>query len=222
MAVWYLGVREEWTSVAHAVDAPYSYHAGVGVDRVLLLGGHTAAGFGVLTHQLGLVGTLSRQLSKLTGRGVEVRAIADVGMTLRMLIPRGREIPEMWAQLVLITVGINDALRLTPVAAWQEQLRTLITVIRERTDPRTPILIVQTPSPVMVWDFARLPASIAARHARLLNAATQEVCQTLPHTTYLPFHRAKLEAGEDRLQWRTSMYKKWSLEFIAAVAEKLQ
>ena len=105
MAMWYLWVRDGWTNVAHAIDAPHAVQAGDGLDRILLLGGHTSAGFGVLTHQIGLVGALSRQLSKSTGRGVEVQAIADVGMTLRALAPRAREMPALWADAVLVTSG---------------------------------------------------------------------------------------------------------------------
>ena len=221
MAVWYLGVREGWTNVAHAVDAPYAVQAGVGLDRILLLGGHTSAGFGVLTHQIGLVGALSRQLSKTTGRGVEVQAIADVGMTLRALAPRAREMPALWADAVLITVGINDALRLTPVGAWREQLRTLIEVIRERTDCGTPILIVEIPPTVMVWDFARVPARIATSHARALNAETQILCRSLPHTSYVPFNPSQSEALPNLIQWRAAMYTEWSKKFVATVAEAL-
>lgn len=221
MAMWYLWVRDGWTNVAHAIDAPHAVQAGDGLDRILLLGGHTSAGFGVLTHQIGLVGALSRQLSKSTGRGVEVQAIADVGMTLRALAPQAREMPALWADAVLVTVGINDALRLTPVGAWREQLRTLIEVIRERTECGTPILIVEIPPAVMVWDFARVPARIATSHARALNAESQMLCRSLPHTTYVPFNPSQLEGIPNLIQWRAAMYTEWSMKFVATIAEAL-
>jgi hypothetical protein len=73
MAPWHLGVADSWANWPHAEDAPYSYIPGPGPDRVLVLGCHTPAAFGVLTHELGLVGDLSRyvhrsRVSRVTNR----------------------------------------------------------------------------------------------------------------------------------------------------------
>ena len=61
MRLWRLTVCYSWNNGPHPVDTPHAHVTGPGPDRVLLLGGPLVTGYGVLTHQLGLVGHIARQ-----------------------------------------------------------------------------------------------------------------------------------------------------------------
>lgn len=225
MLLWHRLVREDWDSVAQAMDAPYAFHQGTGLDRVLLLGGHTAAGFGVATHQLGIVGTLSRQLSALTGRATEVEGCADIGMTVRSLLPRVRQLRANNAadfDVVLVAAGINDSLRLTSPKSFEADVRKLVSVVEQLNRRPTPILFIEIPPPRMVWDFSAIPAVIAARHAIALNQQLRGICDGTRLATFVPFAPSANveELGLDR--WRSSMFQEWAERFVTAVATALR
>lgn len=218
MRLWHLGVLDSWAHWPHAEDAPYNYIPGLGPDRVLLLGGHTPASFGVLTHQLGLVGCLSRQLRNITGRGIEMEASANVSMTLHDLVGWVQNLPPVRSGAVMVLVGLNDALRLTSLRGWERDLRTLIEAIRRDTVEDVQILIIEIPPIDTVWTLSTLPRRVAARHARLLNETTKNFCRHLTHTTFVPFHPAEGEGEPTLRTWRPGMYQEWSHELAIPLA----
>ncbi|GIT82179.1 hypothetical protein LLS1_38480 [Leifsonia sp. LS1] len=222
MLVWHASARRDWDSVAHAMDAPYAFSEGAGLDRILVLGGHTAAGFGVVTHQLGIVGSLSRQLSALTGRGTAVSACADIGMTVRSLVPRVGGLGRIEVDVVLVTVGINDSLRLTAAQSWEAHLRALIGLIVQCSDHHTPILFVEIPPARMVWDFALLPAMIATRHAVTLNDVTRKICNEHSSAVFVPFNPSRSVNELGLTRWRGEIYKEWAKDFVIAVDQALR
>jgi hypothetical protein len=65
-------------------DLPRVEAPGQDTQRILILGGG-AAGFGVLTHELGLPGHLARQLRHLTGRGQIIDVVSDNKPTTRSI-----------------------------------------------------------------------------------------------------------------------------------------
>jgi hypothetical protein len=222
MTLWHLGVADSWANWPHAEDAPYCYIPGPGPDRVLVLGSHTPAGFGVITHELGLVGNLSRYVQNITGRGIEMEACTDVNMTLHDLVGRVHNLPPVSSGAVMVLVGLNDALRFTSLREWKKDLRALSEVIRRHTVGDVHIVIVEIPRVDMLRTLRPLPKRIAARHARLLNETTKQFCLHLTSTQFVPFPSVKTEGKPALHSWTPGMYKELSRELAVPLAEALR
>ena len=71
MRSWVRQVFRNLADVPRPLDDPRAHASGVDSDRILLFGGGAAVGWGVLSHNLALPGSLARALSDLTGRGAD-------------------------------------------------------------------------------------------------------------------------------------------------------
>ncbi|GII92661.1 SGNH/GDSL hydrolase family protein [Sinosporangium siamense] len=93
--------------------------------RLAVLGESTAAGVGVANHDEGLAGHLSRSLARRTGRAVEwqvaARSGANAKVTIRDLLPLLKP-----ADLVVIVLGVNELLDMTPLRSLEVDLIHLI------------------------------------------------------------------------------------------------
>ena len=201
------------------VDAPYAYVAGPGPDQVLLLGSDMAAGCGVLTHQLGLVGHISRQLSDITGRGVELEACAEAGITLNKLVECIQNLPPVRPGAVMVIVGVNDALRLTSARAWRQDLQTLLDVIRGADAQGIHTLVIGIPPLDAFGTLAPLRQRVIAQHARLLNETSKRLCHNLTQVTFVPFLPAEPDRGP--ACGSSEAYQNQSRDFVVPLAAAL-
>jgi lysophospholipase L1-like esterase len=114
--------------------------------RLLVLGDSTAAGVGAETQHDALPGHLAQQLAARLGRGVEWRAVGENGATSRDLLRRYlAEATSAPADLVFLTVGANDALKLRPRWAFARDIRALLSGLR-RANPDAVILVSSLPA----------------------------------------------------------------------------
>lgn len=221
MRLWHLGVVDSWANLPHAEDVPYSYMPGLGPDRVLILGGHAPASFGVLSHEFGLVGNLSRQVQNITGRGVEIEVCANVSMTLHDLVRRVGKLPPVSSGAVMVLVGLNDALRFASIRQWKKDLSDLNALIRRHTVEEVHVFLVEIPPVDLFRTLGPLPKGIATRHARLLNETTKQFCLHLTSTHFIPFPSVEAKGGPTLHSWTPETYKEWSRELAGPLAEAL-
>lgn len=186
MRLWRLATLATWSTSPCADDPPYTYVEGPDPIRVLLLGGNAVAGFGVLTHELGLVGQIGRQLAHATGRGIEVEACGRVGMTINELVSRVATLPRVRTGMVVIALGINDILRMTSLRSWARDLNRLFDLVREDRAENVQIVVVKAPSMHKNIVFAWLPQRIIVWQSQLLNEATRRICSRLDYVTLVP------------------------------------
>lgn len=222
MMLWRLGVLASWENEPCAVDPPYEYVDGPDPVRVLLLGGNAVAGFGVLTHQLGLVGQISRQLAQATGRGIEVEACAQVGMTIDQLLVRVKDLPRVRTGLVVIALGVNDILRLTPLRTWKRDLQMLFDLIREDAAENVQIIVVEAPPMDKLHGSAWLPSRISDWQSRLLNESTRVVCNDLDYVTLVPFPVNKKVGGIDIVGGNAETYRTWAAKLTVHLENAVQ
>jgi lysophospholipase L1-like esterase len=212
MQLWRLGTPARWSESPCADDPPYAYVEGPDPIRVLLLGGNAVAGFGVLTHELGLVGQIGRQLAHATGRGIEVEACGRVGMTINELVSRVDTLPRVRTGIVVIALGINDILRMTSLPSWARDLNRLFDLIREDRAENVQIVVVKAPPMHKANGFAWLPQRIVVWQSRLLNEATRRLCSRLDYVTLVPSpmtddaHWPGMEGGSE------DSYRSWASE----------
>lgn len=91
--------------------------------RLGLLGDSIIAGVGVSSQAEGLSGRLAWHLARLTGRPVEWRCVGLSGARAQELLEV--ELPLEQPDLVVVSAGVNDVLRLTSGNAFRRHLRTL-------------------------------------------------------------------------------------------------
>lgn len=155
---------------------------------VLVLGDSAAAGVGCETQTEAVCGQWVNGLQQQ--RSVHWQLIAQSSLTCRGVLALLKDsdltIPTKPLNKVLISVGVNDVTRRTPLAQWKQDLQAL-------TDYLTTVLhteqIIYTSLPPM-HAFPALPQPLRwyiGQQAKQLNRALQTHCQGQPNTHFLNF-----------------------------------
>jgi hypothetical protein len=181
-AAWREG---ELDTVPRPRDAPRAHAAGPDALEVLVVGSGAASGWGVVTHELGLVGTLCRALAHRRHGGVTVGGAVRPDMQMRHAAAELRRHPLDVYAIVCLVLGVNDVMAMTSRAEWEWELRRALDEIERRRDPGTQILVTgiqPIPSiPVFAGPFAR----VLDRRARQLNELTRRECDARLGVTFV-------------------------------------
>src|SRR5690606_26735083 len=140
-------------------------------DRVLVLGNGFARGWGVASHRVALAGRLSDALGDRTGRGCDVEVIGDERMDVRSALPWLGDRGLGGVDVVVVALGVSDALRRTPVAEWRRALGAVLDEIVSRSRPDAAVLVLGIPPLAALPAFDGMVARTADRHRERLNAA---------------------------------------------------
>ncbi|BDZ47130.1 GAF domain-containing protein [Naasia aerilata] len=206
--IWYALHLKEAGSVPRPRDLPSWRPADSGFDSVLLLGNGPCHGWGVATHALALTGQLGRELPTRTQRPCGVDYIGDETMNLAAALPwlGNRELGAY--DSIAVVLGVNDAVRLTPVAEWTKGLRRLLDTLLDRAAPEVPILLagIQPPSSVPMYQTAL--GAVADRHARRLNAASASIAADYDRVRFFPLGAADLTGA--RPYGSPEAYAEWA------------
>lgn len=207
------------TRLPRPTDAPTVHIVGTDPDRVLLTGGGTAIGYGVLSHELALAGHLARQISSATGRGIDVDVLAEQDLVIRNVGDLLRETNMAAYDAVIVTLGVADSLRRTPLRHWRSALAELVEDIEGRTAAGTHLFVVATQPVQTVTTFDNQVGLFAEAHGRLLNRESERVCAEGARSVFVPFDPGP-ERGE---RYRTShTYGRWAQEIAPAVIAVLE
>ena len=192
-------------SVLQQVPRPagsLSVHSdGVDADRVLLFGSGLAVGWGATSHSEALPGHIARALSDLTGRGTDVDIIADPWLridTARSALAGRR----LWRfDLIVLTLGSNDALDLVSPRRWTTELSKLLDVIATQAAPATRVVVVaiEPISALAVFDGPNAERADAA--AASLNAASAVLAASRSGVSFITLHNGRYDyaAAADQL-----------------------
>ena len=184
MRAWTTSLDRKFRGIPLPTDAPQAHSPGIDSDRILLVGGGPAVGWGVLSHTLALPGALARALTARTGRGADVDVIARSSMTARSA-PEYIDFANLWRyDAVVLTLGIGDAGRLTSTRAWQRDLARLVEQIQRSSSLGTEVFLAG------IVPLASLPVF-------------RSPCGALAGAQALEFNRISLElaTGVDRLSF---------------------
>jgi lysophospholipase L1-like esterase len=157
--------------------------AGPNPLRLLVLGDSTACGVGAATQDEALPGHLSRALAQRWNRGVEWQAMGRSGGTARDLLDDF--IDDATAQsydLVFLTVGANDALKLRTRSAFVSDVNELLMRLRFAS-PAAPIIMSALPA---FFRFTLLPQPLKGtlyRHSRSLEAGARNAVERFPNAS---------------------------------------
>ncbi len=119
------------------------YGEGTPARRVLVIGESTAAGVGVETHDQGLASHLARQVHEHTGQTIAWHTFGINGIRLGALVGELETAELPAADVVLLSMGVNDTTGFTPRYHFRRQLREL----RQLLAPRYPgpLLLLSVP-----------------------------------------------------------------------------
>ncbi len=174
-----------WRSLPHPPSGVAIARAdGHDPDRVLLAGGSSAVGLGVLGHDLALAGFLARSTAAITGRGVDVEVFADPRMTAAMIRDRLDPVTISRYDAIVLTIGTREAFSLTPTDRWVDQLTGLLDRIIAGRDAGPSILIVgaEEVEPVPLPGFV---SRLVRGRARAINQATRAAILGRPRIRFV-------------------------------------
>lgn len=158
--------------------------AGHDPDRILLAGGSSAVGWGVINHDLGLAGQLARATSAVTGRGTDV----EVFTYPRLDIPGlQRELtPEVISRVdaLVLTLGGRESFELMSTRLWRKQLSALLDQIITGRHAAPCVIIVgaEESSPIPLGPIV---TTLAMNRARAFNQATRELIAGMPRVVFV-------------------------------------
>ena len=219
MRAWAAGAGEGLGNVPRPTDAPHAHSPGTDSDRILIFGSGPAVGWGVLSHDLALPGSLARALSARSRRGVDVDVVFSPQTTAHSAAPEISGLLLRRYDAIVVTLGGNDALTLTSVRAWRRDLARLLRLLEETSAPSTRIFMLGI-QPVRSFPAFDSPlGSVADRHASILNEATAHLCTTLPRTSFVPL--TVPVASPDRFRTGAD-YRHWAGLVADAMVPPLQ
>ena len=205
--------------VPHPVDSPHVHAPGSDPDRVLLFGSGPAVGYGVLSNDLALPGHLARQLSAITGRGVDIDVIADQEVTIQGSLGLLSDLNLWRYDAILLTIGVNNALLLTPLTIWRKAISELLTYVSEHVPQSTRVFVVAVPPIRAIDPFTRVSGWLADQHSVALNRETKRIVSGFPHFTFVPFSPL---ASTDRVRYHSAAtYQQWATIIVAPLSQQL-
>ncbi|WP_082599415.1 MULTISPECIES: SGNH/GDSL hydrolase family protein [unclassified Nocardioides] len=155
--------------------------------HLVVLGDSVAAGVGIAHHDATLAGRLAVLLSD--GHAVRRAVVAQSGLTaggvLDLVDSRAPELAS--ADVVVLSVGVNDAKGLHSTRRWRAELTALLDAL-SRTAPRAQVVLLGVPDMSM---FTRLPRplrSVMGLRSRALDRAGRSIVSSYPSVQHLPLN----------------------------------
>lgn len=214
---WLATSSQSWRTLPVPSGPPVAHSDGPDPDRVLLFGAGISMGYGMKTHDLALPGQLARQVSDLTGRGVQIDVVTGENLTLanalsNLSVARLREL-----DVVMATPGSLDKLLLMSVPVWRQRVDFLLDHFATNAPASLRVLFIGVPEVSHLVRMPRLLAYSADRSARALNASLESACAARPYVQFIPF-RPTEPVGRDGTG-RT--YERWASLLAPQVATAL-
>lgn len=183
-------------------------------DRILVVGNGPSHGWGVITHQLALTGQLADAVAARTGRACDADLIGAEAMNVRSALAWIGDRDLRGDDCVVLVVGFNDALRFTPVATWERELRKLMDGIAGRMRHDATMVVVGIPPISSFSSYGSLAGRLSDQHRLKLNAASKQIAR-IRGVDYLELPLPKGAGSAD------AVYREFASRIAVDVAPKL-
>ena len=214
VTLWRRSAAASWRRLPYPDGEPEAHSPGPDADRVLLLGGSIAVGYGVLSHDLALGGNLARRIGELTTRGTLVKIAAKPGRSLADAPTLLDALKISRFDAVVVAFGGVDAPTFMTPQRWRRDLVSLLEHIHSLEVAGLQVFVLGIPD---VSTKNRAYATLANRRIAQFNAGSGAACDALEDTTFLPISNgapARGPRGRDA-------YGIWALEIAVPIAERL-
>ena len=186
MRSWGRGVFRSLSGVPRPTDDPRVHASGIDSDRILLFGSGPAVGWGVLSHELALPGSLARALSTRTGRGADVDVVAAPDLRLADAIRNLGAVDLSRYDGIVVTLGLMEAVGLVSAASWRRDLDSLLSYLAEVV-PRAAVFIVGIHPTTQITRYDAMVAPIIAHHRVILNRVSAGLSAHRERVTFIAF-----------------------------------
>lgn len=220
MRGWYQKILFSTGSLPSPVDQPTVTIPGDDPDRILLLGNGPACGWGVTSHELALTGQLAREAHRGTGRPASVHFIGHEMMNVASTVAWLGDHDLQVYDAIVVMIGLNDAVRLTPDDVWRRRLTGLLNTLRLRSKWSTKIIVAGIPPVRSITAFDCFLGGIAEKHAARLNTITEDVVSGRYGTTFYPLEPVVFVA--DRPFGSAETYRKRAVTLTDQLIPALQ
>ena len=216
--LWWLNVYNSNGHLPVPRDAPSIRSGRSDADRVLLVGNGAAGGWMVATYGLALAGQLAAAVQRATGRGCDLDQVGDEVMNVQSAPAWIGKRSLADYDVVVVVLGMSDAVRLTSVSEWRVGLTGLLG--RLLGDTRDGVRVVVTGiEPVHVSRVFRGPyAMLAQRNADRLNEVTRELAGTFERVDYVDLLEPDLGSGG---AGPGAVYASWATTLTSTVTAAL-
>lgn len=204
-------------------------------QQLLFLGESTFAGVGVETHQEGFPGAFASALSSITGENYCWTVYAKSGYTVdkirQKLLP---QVIEKEIDIIIIGVGGNDAFHLISPHSWLQDIRLLLSDLRQRF-PGSKIFFTQLPP---IRDFPAFTplirnhiGSLAELLGKVLEVAVKDCASVWYLNEIISINewltdKSVIESNQDffadGIHPSKFGYQLWAIEMASFVAGKLK
>lgn len=219
MKAWVVSQQSANRYIPRAADDPHTHAPGPAADRILVFGSGPAMGWGVVSHDIALPGSLARALAARTGRGADVDVIAQAKLTAKNAPGTLSELELSGYEAIVLTLGTREAITLVPPSAWKRDLTGVLRELDQRTSPWVRIFIVGILPIASLPGFDTRSGRVAARQASELNNASIALCAVAPRVAFVPLSAAQALSPAQR-DGRT--YRQWAGELSAVMAPALE
>lgn len=174
----------------------------------VVFGSGPLSGWGVASHQVGLVGALARSLSRRFGTGVTVRGTIDPVLSVRAMIPLAPSLPWGSAQVGVLAFGPDEIRDTSGPRAWGRDLETLVGEIRRRMAPGSTLAVVGIPPHAALSFLDGLGGRSLSRLIDRYNDRAAQVCDAFDG---VPFVRLPAPGSPPSDGYRTAaQYDFWA------------
>jgi len=175
LRAWYAFKQLRLRTQPRPTDVPAIRTGDPVADRILVVGNGPSQGWGVLTHQLALTGQLAEAISEHTSRACDADLVGAESMNVQSALAwiGDRDLSDIDA--VVLVIGTNDALRLTPVHIWEQELFELLAGIETRVRRETVVTLAGIPPIAPYGAYKGTIARLTDRHRERLNIATRRI-----------------------------------------------
>jgi GAF domain-containing protein len=175
LRAWYAFRQLRLRTRPRPTDVPAIRSGDLAADRILLVGNGPSQGWGVLTHQLALTGQLAAAVAAETGRACDADLVGAESMNVRSALAWIGDRDLAGVDAVVLLIGTNDALRLTDVHTWEQELYDLLAGIEARVRPEAVVTLAGIPPIAAFGAYTGSIARLTDRHRERLNAATRRI-----------------------------------------------
>lgn len=187
LSTWLANSADSWRRLPRPRGEPLIVVPGDDPYRGLVVGSGAAVGYGVLEWALSVNGQVARQVAGATGRGVELRVIADPELSVRAARKALVDADLTGYDVVIVTVGALDALELLPSQDWGTQLGRLLDTIAVRASTDARVLVMGIPNLTELVTIPRLYRGAVARRCAALNEETALLASAREGVAFVPF-----------------------------------
>jgi hypothetical protein len=214
LRAWYAFRLLRMRTMVQPNDVPAVRSGDPEADRILVVGNGPSHGWGVVSHQLALTGQLADAVAARTGRACDADLIGAESMNVRSALAWIGDRDLRGDDCVVLVVGFNDALRFTPVATWERELRLLIDGITARLRHASGMVVVGIPPIASFSSYGSLAGRLSDQHRLKLNAASKQIAR-IRGIDYLELPLPKGVGSSD------AIYREFANRIAADVAPQL-